>query len=86
MCVRMTHMPRYFFDIYTDGKVQSDDEGVELANLSEACKQAQNLLPDIAHEEVHGGERWTLTVMVRDESGIPVYAAALTYAGQRLAL
>lgn len=38
-------MPRFFFDICEDGKLQEDEEGVDLASFEEARKEAQHILP-----------------------------------------
>lgn len=74
-------MPRYFFDIH-DGCIQRDNEGTELANDQAAARYVKKLLPEIAAEEVPAdGEHHTLTVLVTDENGRPVYSAAISYAG-----
>ncbi|WP_082531708.1 hypothetical protein [Methylobacterium sp. Leaf469] len=74
-------MPRYFFDLH-DGRTQRDNEGTELADNQAAARYAKKLLPEIAAEEVLAdGEHHTLTVLVTDEDGRPVYSAAISYAG-----
>ncbi|AWN39948.1 DUF6894 family protein [Methylobacterium durans] len=77
-------MPRYFFGIHNGGP-EFDDTGTELAGPDEAHAKATSLLPDIAREEIpRDGDQRTFTVMVKDESGHPIYSATLTFAGLRL--
>ncbi|MER2264443.1 DUF6894 family protein [Methylobacterium oxalidis] len=77
-------MPRYFFDVH-DGGPEFDDTGTELSGPDEARAKARSLLPDIAREEIpKNGDQRTFTVMVRDESGHPVYSATLSFAGLQL--
>ncbi|KQS59497.1 hypothetical protein ASG32_31340 [Methylobacterium sp. Leaf361] len=74
-------MPRFFFDIH-DGRLQRDDEGTECADFAAARREAMIALPDIARWEIPtDGDKQTYTVIVRDEAGVPVYTAALTYTG-----
>ncbi|GJD47895.1 hypothetical protein OPKNFCMD_0607 [Methylobacterium crusticola] len=74
-------MPRYFFDIH-DGSEQFDAEGVECATIEAACKQAKQVLPEIAlHELSADGDRKAYTVLVRDEQDSPIYSATLTFVG-----
>lgn len=75
-------MSRYFFDVHIDRKVQRDDTGTDLASLEEVRKTAQQLLPDIAREEIpEDGDQRAIVVLVTDEDGHPVYSASLNYAG-----
>ncbi|AWN40288.1 DUF6894 family protein [Methylobacterium durans] len=74
-------MPRYFFDVHIDRKVQRDDTGTDLATLEEVRKTAQRLLPDLAREKIpYGGDQRAIVVVTNEESH-PVYAASLNYAG-----
>ncbi|WP_336490266.1 DUF6894 family protein [Methylobacterium nigriterrae] len=74
-------MPRFFFDVH-DGGPEFDDTGTELSGPDEARQKAKRLLPDIAREDIpKDGDQRTFTVMVKDETGHPVYSATLTYAG-----
>ncbi len=78
-------MPRWFFDLHDDNKIHIDDEGSDLADLEEACKEARRFLPDIARYEIpKDGDKRAFVVLVRDEEGKAVYSATLTYAGVRL--
>lgn len=74
-------MPRFFFDVH-DGRIDRDEEGVLCDDLQAAALEAKLLLPEIARHEVpKDGERQTVTVLVTDEEGHPVYSAALCFVG-----
>ena len=74
-------MPRYFFDVH-DGVHTRDDVGVECEDLQSVAMAAKRMLPAVAKDEVpKGSELQSVTVLVTDEDGKPVYSAALTYTG-----
>lgn len=74
-------MPRYFFDVH-DGFQERDDEGVFCVDLQAAAHEADRLLPAIALNKVpENSGRQTITVLVTDEDGHPVYQAALSQVG-----
>ncbi len=75
-------MARYFFDVI-DGRTISDAVGVDLSDQAAVRREAMRLLPEIARDEIHRDARevQSLAVMVRDETGHPVYTATLSYAG-----
>jgi hypothetical protein len=65
--------------IPTDGNVfVSDDEGQELNDLEAARALAQEELPQMAPDELPGGDQRTFIVSVRDETGQVVLRAALS--------
>ena len=77
-------MPLYFFDIH-NGEFHPDDEGTECADFEAARIQAMTSLPEIARFAIPSdGDNQAFTVMVRDEQGMLVYTATLTFAGLRL--
>ena len=85
MCSRLLRaeslVPRYFFDVH-DGVQGRDYEGVLCANLQAAAKEADALLPAIAlNREAEDSERQTISVLVTDEEGHPVYQASLSQVG-----
>ncbi|MBV7410083.1 hypothetical protein [Maritimibacter sp. DP1N21-5] len=68
-------MPRFYFEV-NDGRQRTDDEiGVYCANLDELRKMAQRELALIFRDEMPDGGRGTFVVLVRDETGVPVYIA-----------
>jgi protocatechuate 3,4-dioxygenase beta subunit len=74
-------VPRFFFDVH-DGRNQRDDESTLCDDVQAAALEARQLLPQIARDEVpKDGERQTITVLVTDEDGHPVYSAALCFVG-----
>lgn len=74
-------MPRYFFDVH-DGGSFYDEAGVEIATIDSVRTHTRRLLPDVAREELKAeGDRRTITVLVTDEDGRPVYTATLNYTG-----
>lgn len=75
-------MPRYFFDLRIDHDVQADDMGTVFDALEEVRKEAQRLISAVGYEELPDDrDRRTLTVLVKDEDGRPVYTATLSFAG-----
>lgn len=77
-------MPLYFFDIIDDGHLSRDDFGLELVDFDEARDQAVVLLPDIARDELLGGELHVFICEVRDADNRVVYRGNLTYKGERI--
>ena len=74
-------MPRYFFDVH-DGVQARDSEGVLCDDQQAAAYEADRLLPAIILNRVPpDSERQTITVLVSDEQGHPVYQAALSHVG-----
>ncbi|MFC6738341.1 DUF6894 family protein [Methylobacterium tardum] len=77
-------MPRYFFDIH-DGQFQRDEEGVECADFEAARREAVASLPEMARFVLpNDSDTHAFTVLVRDEGGVIVYTATLTFAGLAL--
>ena len=78
-------MPRFFFDIH-DGDTCVDEQGLVFPDLDAAIGEAVRGLPQLAAHKIPGGDDHRhFTVVVRDEDGRPLYTAALTYVGLRLA-
>ncbi|TNC08750.1 hypothetical protein FF100_28310 [Methylobacterium terricola] len=78
-------MPRFFFDLH-DGHWDRDDGGTECPNIEHAILQAKQTLPAMALDQLpRDGDRHTMTVLVTDEDGRPVYTATLSYSGLVLA-
>ncbi len=72
-------MPRYYFAEYDGNAVVQDDTGLELDGIETARDEARKALPDIARDVVpRDGDRRTMVVKVRDESGKVVVTATLT--------
>jgi hypothetical protein len=71
-------MPLYFFDVTDTGKVSRDDQGVELASLEEARREALRTLGEIAKDEMPDGNRREFTIQIRRDGGPPVLSASLT--------
>ncbi|RWB76899.1 MAG: hypothetical protein EOQ50_08180 [Mesorhizobium sp.] len=73
-------MPLFYFDIHDGYEFTRDDTGIECSSLEDVSKQAVDVLPDIAREELPNGPRRTFQVKVRDGSGRHVFRASLTLA------
>lgn len=69
-------MPRYFFDV-EDGDRTVDEVGMELEGARAAAIQAMKTLLDVGRFEVVIKNERRLTVIVRDESGKPVYRSEM---------
>ncbi len=77
-------MPRYYFDVH-DRHFQRDEEGTECKDFEAARREAMITLPEISRWEIpRDGDQQAFMVLVRDEAGLVVYTATLTYAGLRL--
>ena len=77
-------MPRYFFDTH-DGQHVIDDVGTELADFEAARHEAMGFLPEIARWAIpQDGDKQAFTVLIRDEAGVVLYTATLSFAGVRL--
>ncbi|MBR1170527.1 DUF6894 family protein [Bradyrhizobium liaoningense] len=63
-------MPRYFFDYRDDTGLWTDESGEELSNLEAAEKTALVALADAARDMALAGRQGSLSIQVRDGSGI----------------
>jgi Domain of unknown function (DUF6894) len=77
-------MPRYFFDVDDGGDAQRDEVGTDLGSLDEVRAEAISLLPNIARDEVPDGDNQTFAVLVRDDSGRPIFEASLVLSARWL--
>jgi hypothetical protein len=71
-------MPRYFFDVTETGKVSIDDEGLELASLQDARREALQALGGIARDELPDGDRRQFVIEIREGDGGPLLRASLS--------
>ena len=71
-------MPRYFFDIDDGDHQHHDDEGIDLADVEAARKEAIRALPDVARDVLPDGDRRDFTSSVRTEAGRVVFRAKLS--------
>jgi len=62
-------LPRFYFDVQEDGKVSSDQLGVECADLGAAECEAARGAADIARDRLQKGDVHEIVVGVRDEHG-----------------
>jgi hypothetical protein len=75
-------MPRYFFGIHNGPSFSRDAIGSECNGQEGIRFEAMRALPSIARDEIpRDGDRQAFTVLFRDENGITVYTATLTFAG-----
>ena len=74
-------MPRYFFDFH-DGAFHRDEHGTQCADLDAARREAMLTLPEIARFAIPSdGDDQAFAMSVRDERGIVLYTARMTFAG-----
>ena len=71
-------MPRYFFDLDGGERLFRDEKGSDLPHVDAAREEAIAVLPDIVRAMMTGGDRKTLTSMIRDDSGNVVFGVKLT--------
>lgn len=78
-------MPRYFFDLYEGTRFSPDEDGTDCASLEDAIVGAKRLLPELASAYgIARAEECHLDVIVRDETGQPVFTATLAITSARL--
>ena len=74
-------MPRFFFDVH-HSSWNRDDTGSNCTDINHAIRLVKQTLPDMVVEHLpEAGDRYAMTVLVRDEGGTPVYTGALTFTG-----
>ena len=71
-------MPIYYFDVFDDETLWTDEFGVELDEPREVSDHARALLPDSARDKPLAADRHDIRVRVRDEASTVVYDATLT--------
>jgi hypothetical protein len=71
-------MPRFYFDVRHDGKVIADTEGEDLPDTAAAKREASIAALHLA-KEILSGLRSTLIVEARDELGMPVARAKVSF-------
>ena len=77
-------MPRYFIDTDNGDQIVRDTQGFETADFETARRLADDVLPNMARDELPNGPERTFRAVIRDEAGAEVYAAELRFKGMRL--
>ena len=75
-------MSRFFFDCFDGSHWVQDNLGVECPSLEKAVEEAQEILPEIARENLPVSGSLNLKIRIRDESGVVVGEAALDFASK----
>ena len=60
-------MPRFYFDVHEGARFIPDDEGLELANLDRAEREAAKAAAEIGRDRLPSGDAREITIEVRDE-------------------
>ena len=77
-------MACFFFDI-DDGERQTrGDVALEFADATAARDNAVSALPDIARDAMPDGSKRDFTVTMRNEGGIPIFRARLSFSTEWL--
>lgn len=71
-------VPRFFFDIHDDRPFLPDKEGTEFPDAQTARDKAVSTLAEIARYALPDGPKKPFVVAIRDESGTPVFRAAMS--------
>ena len=75
-------MPRFFFDLQVNGRLQRDSEGVDSASMNDVRAEMMRFLPEFADEKALADRDHRAFVLhVREEQGRPVYVATFTFTG-----
>ncbi|API50845.1 hypothetical protein BMW22_03600 [Rhizobium leguminosarum] len=77
-------MARYYFDLHNGEGPMRDEHGTELRSREDIPKEVTRILLDLARDELPAGDRMTIAVTVRDESGDPVTVASLVFSNEWL--
>ncbi|ARM89288.1 hypothetical protein RHEC894_CH03011 [Rhizobium sp. CIAT894] len=77
-------MARYFFDLHNGEGPTRDEHGTELRSREDIPKEVTRILLDVARDELPAGDRTTIAVIVRNESGDPVTVASLVFSSEWL--
>jgi Domain of unknown function (DUF6894) len=71
-------MPRFYFDVVEDGVSLSDQEGVVVAELAEAERDAAQAVVEMAADFKLDGFRHDLQVLIRDQDHGLISSVSLT--------
>ncbi len=77
-------MPKFFVDFQDGEVIHPDEEGSDVAGFEQAMVQTIGMLLQIAKDELPDGEHRNFAATVRDESGVALYRAKLTFCGEVL--
>jgi hypothetical protein len=72
-------MPHFYFDVDDGERLTRDEDGLVLADLAAACRQAVNALPDVAREVLPDGTEKVISTSVRDAAGTTLFRAQLVF-------
>ena len=71
-------MPRYYFDLTTSDGTTTDEQGQVMSGLDTMRREALQVLPDVARDELPDGDRDVFAIRVRDETGRYIFEATLS--------
>lgn len=74
-------MARFYFDTDDGSAPDTDDEGVDFPDRAAAKHAAKSILAVMIGEKLPTSDHIGLRVVVRDESGTPIYIASLSLDG-----
>lgn len=77
-------MPRFYFDVVEDGVTLCDQDGVVLAELAKAEREAAEAIVDMAGDFKPYVSRHDLQVLIRDEEHTLICCVSLTLSLGRL--
>jgi hypothetical protein len=60
-------MPRFYFDVHEGARFIPDDEGLELANLDRAEREAAKAAAEIGRDRLPSGDAREITIEVHNE-------------------
>lgn len=74
-------MARFYFDTDDGSAPDTDDEGVDFPDLEAAKHAAKSILAVMIGEKLPTSDHIGLRVVVRNETGVPIYVASLSLDG-----
>ena len=77
-------MYQFFIDFDDGDDVCFDEEGFEAESFERARDEAIRLLPQVANEKLPDGNHREFVATLRNDRGIAVYQATLTFNGRHL--
>jgi hypothetical protein len=77
-------MPRFYFDVHKGARFIPDDEGLELANLDRAEREAAKAVAEIGRDRLPSGDARDIGIEVRDEHQQMVLAVMVSMRVKRV--
>lgn len=75
-------MPRYFFDLMTDGAVSVDPEGIDFPDDVDVCHEALSCLSDLLRDDIKTVRPIKKLMVVRNDRSERIFEGEVTMSGR----